>query len=859
MPIFSGTIKYKGNSNHKAGETRELTAGVNDAQFARIFGVDNTLKQPSNSGQIAVIDLEKQETIYISENEMTRIDELTYLRKHTSEITSWFLAGNYLWTKHRDEMLGLYHRIMHDGEPKNMLDNKELEILVQAYLGAMDEKSANAFLRVNKTDYGDEPAFVDTISRHVRPKYFTRELTVRGIQLKPIIKVVSVEADKDTKRVNVKTKIILEANDIVGSVGALKKKFEKQKKAFQTFKNTVVPNVLGRMGEETTAYELRMEDNNDRIPASAFTHLDADMDDHAADTFKTLQEALTSEMDNYFADDDDMPKINLATAFSKIWEELGLQAGDMSRSGLNDDALVAYANGEISAKEYMNINKDAFIKKFQKVLSERFSKYASPEAFANRALEIYADDLHITDLNRAEWQSKVQAIAEQVLSSYAEGFKQNTNLSELQTAYSEDNNAHDQAIMTAIKEAMANQFDLAKEADKKTIDKIFNQLGTALYDHAEEVYADYKLDKGIPVEGDDQFLFSDFVDQNAEQLWLEYCDQFGYEDANANIEKFVNSLDDRMKAFFDENFDWAKLNNKLMMNLVQGLSMPPYNKVPFNKWLDLLKEKIGNDFNKLLEYGSEGNNGVEKFAEDFGQNLMQSKDEKAIKDAALAAFESYLTESSVTLADFTQTTGMSLEGAVEEALNKHADVIDASEDFAKEIQSNDAMQNDLFEEFIQRYEDIAEEQAMQDGADAEEVPEDVQRNYLLTQLSDTLDDMLSANQNMPELFKPANGASADAVLEAEADRLLEESGADVLEWYKNRTFDAKKAQPILQGYVNKIEDYANEKAVEKLKEGGFEPKLAAVAHYPADTMALANGRMEADAFAEAHPDAVGKE
>lgn len=858
MPIFSGTIKYKGNSHHKAGETRELTAGVNDAQFARIFGVENTLKQPSNSGQIAVIDLEKQETIYISENEMTRVDELSYLRKHASAITSWFLAGNYLWTKHRDEMLGLYHRIMHDGEAKNMFDNKELEILAQAYLGEIDEKTANALLRVHKLDYGNEPAFADTISRHVRPKFFTRELTVRGIEMKPIIKVVSVESDKSTKQVKVKTKVILEANDIVGSVGALKKKFDKQKQAFKTFKNTVVPSVLSRMGEETNTYELRMEDNDNRIPASAFTHLDADMDDRAADTFKTLQDSLASEMDNYFVDDDDMPKINLATAFSKIWEELGLQAADMSRSGLNDDALVAYANGEINAQQYMVLNKDAFIKKFQKVLSERFSKYASPEAYANRALEIYGDDLHITALNRTEWQAKTQAIAEKVLASYAEGFKQNTNLSELQTAYSEDNNAHDQAIMTAIKEEMDKQFDLNGDADKKTIDKIFNQLGEALYDHVAEVELEWRQEKGIPHDDETQYPGADFISQNAEQLWLEYFNQFGVENPDGCIPKFVASLDDRIKKFCDDHFDWTALGSKMMMNLVQGLSVSPYNKVPLNKWMDLIKEKIGNDFNKLLEYGTEDWGGTQKFVEDFGQELMNAKDEKAIKEATMAAFESYLNDASVTPADFTQTTGMSLEGAVEEALNKHADVIDASEDFAKEIQSNDAMQDDLFDEFVQLYENVAEDQ-LQEGADAEEIPEDAQRDYLLTQMSNTLDDMLSVNQNMPELFKPANGQSADAVLEAEADRLLQESGADVIEWYKNRTFDAKKAKPILQGYVNKIEDYANEKTIEKLKEGDFEPKLSAIVHYPADAMALANGRMEADAFAEAHPDAVGNE
>src|SRR5699024_10963142 len=89
MTLYVGKISHAGTGQgHRTGELRE-TEGVTDSQtFASIFGARGRTNDYSSNNKVSMIEIFGDSyNIYVDPTELTRADDLTFVKSHVSSIS----------------------------------------------------------------------------------------------------------------------------------------------------------------------------------------------------------------------------------------------------------------------------------------------------------------------------------------------------------------------------------------------------------------------------------------------------------------------------------------------------------------------------------------------------------------------------------------------------------------------------------------------------------------------------------------------------------------------------------------------------------------------------------------------------
>lgn len=684
MTVYQGTITYKGSKNHKLGETRTLTAGTDKSLFARIFGINLELGRPSNSGQLPVIDLQEKREIYITTDEMSRIDDLEYLKQHAGEIVNERAASRYLWSHHRGELLSYYKQATSGKGNRTMFSDQELVALTRGFLGLDDVSTVKASIEIyEREDSEGDQALEDTVKRHVVSQMWQAPINVFGIHAMPRVIVKECCVNAADGKVDVAYQVVLNANAVEGSASNFKKKYARQKDEFKTFKNEFIPDMVKRYSNCTKHYYL---DSDESSFKARLNELIVSMDASVGELFGMIQNDLLEDMTARFGDEDADLTFNVGSAYAKIWSELGLQ-NDITKTGMSDESLEAYVHDEITAQQFMEQNRDAFIKKLQTVLNDRFTKYADATALAERALDEVSAELHLDGNNRDRWQKMAQRQAEKLLASYAD--TDGKELSELLQLYNANAAEIDHVILSIIKQQLLeHKVEEGEHGEKELLDHAVRSLADEFSTDAWELFLARNGLKGYQGKNLSQEAASKIDFDRVEQI---YADTFGY-DKVVEVEKVKQAYVayNRQTNFFDDyfakNINLQEYQMQVTMSLMQAFNTAPYNRIPMTEWQKLMIEHL-HTLRDIVKYA--GDDGAERFAQDFASDRLtdakaeaESMNEDKLKESIYHAILNHLAD---------RMAGMrpEVKADLENELNKYVDYSIDYHSFLQKVPADD--------------------------------------------------------------------------------------------------------------------------------------------------------------------------
>ncbi len=684
MTVYQGTITYKGSKKHKLGETRELTAGTDKSLFARIFGINLELGRPSNSGQLPVIDLQEKREIYITTDKMSRIDDLEYLKQHASEIVNESAAARYLWSHHRGELLSYYKQVTNGEGNRPMFSNRELIALTRGFLSLDDIASVQEDIKVyEREDSEGDQALEDTVKRHVVSQMWQAPINVFGIHAMPRVIVKECRVNAADGKVDVAYQVVLNANAVEGSASNFKKKYARQKDEFKTFKNEFIPDMVKRYSNYAKHYYL---DSDESSFKARLNELIVAMDASVGELFGMIQNDLLEDMTARFGDEDADLTFNVGSAYAKIWSELGLQ-NDITKTGMSDESLEAYVYDEITAQQFMEQNRDAFIKKLQTVLNDRFTKYADATALAERALDEVSAELHLDGNNRDRWQKMAQRQAEKLLASYAD--TDGKELSELLQLYNANAAEIDHVILSIIKQQLLeHKVEEGEHGEKELLDHAVRSLADEFSTDAWELFLARNGLKGYQGKNLAQEAASKIDFDRVEQI---YADTFGY-DKVVEVEKVKQAYVayNRQTNFFDDyfakNINLQEYQMQVTMSLMQAFNTAPYNRIPMTEWQKLMIEHL-HTLRDIVKYA--GDDGAERFAQDFASDRLtdakaeaESMNEDKLKESIYHAILNHLAD---------RMAGMrpEVKADLENELNKYVDYSIDYHSFLQKVPADD--------------------------------------------------------------------------------------------------------------------------------------------------------------------------
>lgn len=443
MPIYSGTIEYSGSATHLAGQTRELAAGTNERLVAQAFGASvmppSGVNAHSKSG---LIDLENDSIVWAELSNLSTTDTGAYFKSHASAISDFNAAANYLWEHNDAELRELASRALPLEISQLHYTQEVVVALTKSYLGLLSDDELQAKLKTEVGDYNEEQAVVDEVARRIESQVRVHTINSYGVTVNVVVQPQKIE----TGTAAVAFDLTVANAQVEGNKSSITRVSNKHEQinTFTAIKKAAM-ELVGASQHHSIAVQL---DGDGKAVINETVAKTADMYD---EFFEVLENDLVTVAEQYGLDED-ADDFNVASTYSRLWDELRLSGSEIPRNGLDEATLRAYANGDKEATVVLMENSDVFIKKFQTALKKKFSQYADPEAYAERALEQVLDDMGPVDENtRYHLRQKAVAFAEAVLEMYVNKLSELTDLQSIMQQYYAPISAHNREIIEMIK------------------------------------------------------------------------------------------------------------------------------------------------------------------------------------------------------------------------------------------------------------------------------------------------------------------------------------------------------------------------------------------------------------------------
>lgn len=584
MTLYVGKISHAGTGKgHRTGELRE-TEGVTDSQtFASIFGARGRTNSYSSNNKVSMIEIFGDSyNIYVDPTELTRADDLAFVKAHVSSISNWNALSNYMEKYYPNEAqitLNKYARnVNFDG-----LTNKARQEVVRLYLGVGDEKQLKEMLE--KDD--EETIFKDMVARAIKnqgKKTFTT--TLGGIEFIATVAVKNVSVR--TKDSAVKVVYTIRGVEAQGSASyagkaADKKVFSAIKKyGMNFFKDindsddlTFVYNFDEIQSKEVRVYQITSE------TAANFASIIAMINDKLAKV--SAEDIGIDELSDY----------SRATTIKKLFGELGISLSSGSKAFLDDDDLRLYANKEITSNEILARYNAEFADIIKKLLLVRFEdNNVAFDVYAQRAVENVSDDLR--GINPNEILKDAENIAHDVVDKYRDGIAGQTDASNLLSLYRYNNSTHDKAIIDELSKNLL-RVESDKQADNKDNNELFSLVSGVVVARldklSDDVWKEFLAENLIDSESayaKTMDLKTKFITEKTNSLTGSIMAQATDINEN-NVDDVVRSYLDSHRAvisqYYEEHFPFALLLEEVKTELLQEVRQTePYNKVNVRYW-----------------------------------------------------------------------------------------------------------------------------------------------------------------------------------------------------------------------------------------------------------------------------------
>lgn len=619
MTIYTGEISHKPSADHLAGQVRHLDGATDNATLALAFGVNGYAGITSNNGKISMIDLfpsSSNGTVYVDPNELSRIDDLDFIKQHLNLISNWAALVRYMTVVHHSEMQMALTDVSSLAN-FNSLTN-EAQIMVAKYFFNVVTKDD---VRQTLNEQTDDAKFHDEISRNLLGIQQSLNFELHGLSFSFGIKSVSLDLSARQVKVNFK----IEYAKVNGSVRQIKGlNAAKQTVQFKFFKRKTMELV----GKGTSDIKTTFIHNYDKNTWT--TEIVSTLRDKVAADFDSIKHLIKNHLSSLTPHDanlDEFEEYNVATAVNRIWSELRFPLGEITTGNIDMESLKKCYQKEISINDFLRINQAAFIEKLQKSLASRFApENVDFDAYINRAVEYARDDLRGVDITKIVRYA--QNIAEQTIDEYANSFYQINDLDELIDIYHSSNRIHDTKIIQSISIKLINKVNNNDTSDPDLKAKVEQFFSNHLQTFVIERYQIFLQNNSILLNSSlDQNLVKKFLDNRWENLVITITNKaqrlnIGNLDdyLKQQIQEQKNVIDD----YFKENFDYDTALNTARQNIFDNLSKTsPYSKIKSDFWVNILNNIQSYKEIQGYQYADNVEQFVAKFAPNFEDVLHQ--------------------------------------------------------------------------------------------------------------------------------------------------------------------------------------------------------------------------------------------
>lgn len=602
MAVYVGQVSHKNG----LGQIRNVTA-TDDMYFALAFGVVGSMGQIYSNRKIGMLQLEGEidrAEVAIDPSEVMRVEGIDYARSHVSNIRDWGALANSLMLTSRTEMVSKAREVAPTVNINELTDAARGEI-AKLLLGVGNSSNIRQIIS------NDDPsqALLDTVKRKSVNAVYRQtgetggvEFTITGrgttaVKIIPSSRLISV-------RVN------LEGN-VAGSASAAGSKY---KQAFTDIKKEVA-----KVSLDSQDRNVRYDPNEDVLATAENVY------SLLMQTTRQLVRQSVSRITEKFSE---LENFNPASVKSRLWGELNLTTSEVPQTKLSEDALRAYANGEMTALQFANLPENGLVEKLNKAVNNRLDK-ADIDAFAERVLERTNPSKKIDEEVRREMAYEVG----ETINLIQEEVDDTTAFDKAYEQYSRPNQQWESVI---IERTMSRLNDEDVDVDNKELiaKRIRAILEPVAYDKAYEQYqaflTRYKIERNSAADQSQivQKVVDEYVDSIANTMPEELDDLT------------VTSVDDELPTYafgtmevvlssriisefdFDQAIDESK---ETLENLLRSTN--PYSAVDRIYW----RSRI-NEMRRLKQVAHYANPDhvdefVEKFAPDWKENIYESNSE----------------------------------------------------------------------------------------------------------------------------------------------------------------------------------------------------------------------------------------
>lgn len=633
MAVYTGKLSYNLSSTHKTGEKRDVVGVTDNKTFASIFGVFGRVGNTSPNGKIQMLEIgsldSMKNTIYVDPNELQKVNEDTFLRAHIADIKMWSSVANYLEETVLSEMQSLLNSIQPQANYR-ILENSSRIALAKLYFDQMELDEVKSILQKQSINLAKN----DTFFRTIIGVFKTDIIEYHGMELQATIKpfgsTKGLMIDDDKVTLTYKVDIDLSPS---GSKSNIKGPGSKEAKyQFDALKNSAIEISKSLNG---------IKRNHTLNPRRSLEAQADNLKEFASEDTREIFKLLESRLQRITANDlrlDDLSDFNPATAIKHLWNELHFPSEikfigfDPSIANLD---LKRYWKGEITAREFINLYSDVFLKQLKHDLSERFK-------LENIAIDNYTQaviDRTIGDfpnVSRSDLTKAITNSINEVIIAYNEKILAISDISQMLSLYWSSNTAHNNTIIEEAEKRLRGDVgrflsDKNKELKKRVKDFLQQHLSNLASQHWETYLEKFTLstetDKKLKLDEKwvnvtlEEILNELFADnslsrENYREQVVNWVTNIIEKDSRYNPENWFNKhylpiKDDFEKNLFLENFLRESVINKSLIdhnayNTENEQILSKINKV-VPKILEIFEQKnknesVDNIISNIFEY-----------------------------------------------------------------------------------------------------------------------------------------------------------------------------------------------------------------------------------------------------------------
>lgn len=495
---------YEGEVSHKKGlgKTRMVTA-TDNLTFALAFGVSGSIGQFYSNQKVGMLELlgdGSHAEVAVNPMDMSRLDELEFAKSHPNAVVSYPALATALAANYATELDYITKLVNPTWSYQTLTDTERTEV-TKVLLGEQSIEEVQSKAHRREETNGDD-RLSDSLRRLGPGLIVERDGQIGGVPYRLTARGTTSFKITDGEQV-----VIIRARNgfsgqVLGSASAAGTKYKDQFKAIKEF----VTDGKAYRRDHEYSYSKSM------TTADVLEAVRAELLHDLSSVIKEAQIAISSE----FSDVEDY---NPAGTKAALWRELNLTSGDIPQTRLDDKALRAYANQEISAIQFADMPENGLIEKLNKAVVKRLDE-ADVDAITEQEVDLQSQRRPNAD--REQLTAQIRKLVQKSLSQLVNQLGGAATFSEAYENY--------------------------RSPNQRLVDQIISGV------KYENVVADEKLEGRS---GDHLRLV---LEERVEKHYHEFLQQFNVVSSYSHLEiidqlidEYIDGLEETLETYYDSN------------------------------------------------------------------------------------------------------------------------------------------------------------------------------------------------------------------------------------------------------------------------------------------------------------------